>query len=53
MPKFKYVGDSPRVFPDLSLEVEPGDVLEFEENPDPNFWADAPAKAKVTDEKEA
>lgn len=46
MSSFKYVGDSPRVFPTAMLEVAPGDVVDLDENPDPHFFepvADAPA----------
>lgn len=55
MGKHRFVGDSPRVFPDFGLEVNPGDVLEFEDDPPGGelWWAAAPAKAKVTDEKES
>jgi hypothetical protein len=34
MPSFTYTGDATRIFPDLTLEVEPGDVVERETNPD-------------------
>jgi hypothetical protein len=55
MAKYRFTGDSPRVFPDLALEVEPGDVLEFEDDPPGGelWWATAPAKAKVTEDKES
>lgn len=33
---FKYVGDSPRVFPTIGLIVEPGDVVDV--CPDPVFF---------------
>ena len=34
MPQFTYVGDAPRLYPSLSLEVEPGQVVELDANPD-------------------
>lgn len=47
MSRFKYVGDSPRVYPDFGLQVSPGDVVDLPENTDPlRFEAvadDAPA----------
>jgi hypothetical protein len=53
--KYKFIGTEPRVFPDFALEVEPGDVHEFEDDPPggETWWASAPAKAKVTEEKES
>ena len=38
MPSFRYVGDDGRVFPHVSLEVEPGDVVERDENPNPRYF---------------
>ena len=38
MPSFRYVGDDGRVFPHVSLEVEPGDVVECDENPNPRYF---------------
>jgi hypothetical protein len=34
MPKFRFVGDCPRLYPQRSLEVAPGDVVELDVNPD-------------------
>lgn len=38
MPHFKYVGDDARVYPDLSLEVTPGEVVELDEAPADGRW---------------
>lgn len=45
MAQFTYTGDDVRVFPDLSLEVAPGDTVEADENPDPAKFAKAGTKA--------
>jgi hypothetical protein len=48
MAQFTYTGDSPRTFPDHGLEVEPGDVVDLDENPDPHYFeASTPKAAKA------
>ena len=49
MGHYKYLGDGPRTFPDHGLEVEPGDVVDLDGNPDPLFFeeASAPKAAKA------
>jgi hypothetical protein len=45
--KLRYVGDDNRAYPALSLEVNYGDVVELEENPDElRFEAYDPSKSK-------
>ena len=39
MPLYLFIGTEPRVWPDRSLEVEPGDKIEADSNPDP-LWFD-------------
>ena len=45
--KYKYTGDDERVFPDVSLIVNPGDTIDVEINPDEKFFQ------AVTDTKSA
>lgn len=40
MPTFRYDDAEARVYPDLSLEVEPGATLVADENPDPHRWSE-------------
>jgi hypothetical protein len=49
--KLRYDGEEPRVYPDLSLEVNPGDIVELDEPPDARF-TQVSDKRKTTDEKE-
>lgn len=51
MPRFSFVGDSPRVFPEIMLEVAPGDVVDLDENPDPHFFEAVEADAPVAPEE--
>ena len=44
MGKFTFVGDSPRTFPGHGLEVEPGEVVDADTNPDPLFFEPATKK---------
>ena len=46
MSQWKYTGTEGRTFPDHGLEVEPGDVIEADENPDPAFFEAAASKSK-------
>jgi len=39
VPTFRFIGDERRIFGEFSLEASPGDVREFDENPDGHFWA--------------
>lgn len=51
MAKYRYDGDGPRVYPDLSLEVNPGDVVDLDGDPPADGrWSAAPTKK--TTEKE-
>lgn len=63
MAKFRYTGDSGRYWPDYRFKpdgqeqtVQPGDVIEADENPDPSFWAemtpDQPAEPDQSAEPE-
>ena len=52
MPKFVYVGDDERVFPAVSLTVNPGDVVECDTNPHPRFFAPVAAKADPAPEED-
>ena len=47
MPKFEYIGDDERVFPESTLTVKPGDVVEVDTNPHARYFVevDAPAKS--------
>ena len=53
MPKFEYIGDDERVFPESTLTVEPGDVVEVDTNPSARYFVevDAPVakSAPITD----
>ena len=48
MPTFRFIGDEPRIFGDFSLEARPGDVADFDENPDGHFWEAADDAAAVS-----
>lgn len=51
MGKWRYDGDDPRTYPDLSLEVNPGDVVDFDgDPPGDGRWSAAPTEK--TTEKE-
>ncbi len=51
MTEFRYVGDEPRIFPHVSLEVAPGDVVALDSNPDPRWFTEAkPSKPAPTPE---
>lgn len=47
--RFRYLGDDARTFPHVSLEVEPGDTVELDENPDPR-WFEPDAFGHVPEE---
>ena len=51
MPSFLFRGDEPRTFPHLSLDVEPGQVVDVAENPDPRWFdpTDAPPTEPITE----
>lgn len=54
MPEYKHTGTDHRTFPDLGLEVDPGEVVELDSNPDPAFFAeieDKPAPKRPTKER--
>lgn len=52
MAKFKYGGDEPRVYPELSLEVQPGDIVELDGDPPADGrWSTVPAKSKTTEKE--
>lgn len=36
--RFRFAGDARRQFPSLSIEVDPGEIVEAETNPDPAFF---------------
>jgi hypothetical protein len=47
MPKFLYVGDDERDFPDACLTVAPGDVVDRDTNPHPRYFVPATKPAVV------
>ena len=47
MPQFRYTGDDARVFPHLSLDVEPGDVITADDNPDLRYFVSDNALANA------
>lgn len=51
MGTYKFTSETPRTIPSLSLEVNPGDVHDFDEPPDGNFWAEVPAQTGTTDDE--
>lgn len=53
MPQFKYVGEGPRVYPSLSLEVEPGDLVDLKKNPDAARFEPVVKADKAVTKKEA
>lgn len=55
MGKYKFIGTEPRVFGDLSLEVNPDDVVEFDDDPPggETWWSQVSDRRKTTDEKES
>jgi len=44
--QFRFTGDDGRMFPHVSLTVEPGDVIDAAENPDPMWFEPVPAPAE-------
>ena len=52
MPSYKYTGDDVRVYPHVALTVAPGDIVECDDNPDPQrFTTVKPSKSTVTPEE--
>jgi hypothetical protein len=49
MPSFTFIGDSTRLFPTLTLTVEPGDVVEFDSNPDTRWFTESAVAVSVFD----
>jgi hypothetical protein len=50
VPKFRYVGDDVRVYPDFSVVVEPGDELDLDDAPADGRWTPCkPAKPAASD----
>lgn len=52
MPRFRFVGTEPRVFPGdgthPSVEIEPGAEVDLPDNPDPHFFEPADSTAEDT-----
>ena len=40
MPQFRYTGDDERVFPDSSVTVSPGEIVERDTNPHPAYFVE-------------
>ena len=53
MKRWKFIGAYGRVWPSLSLEVEPGEVVDAETNPDPLWFVPADPEPVVVDAPEA
>jgi hypothetical protein len=53
MGKWQFVGTEPRVFGDLSLEVKPDDICEFDEDPPGGelWWKQVSDRRRTTEEK--
>lgn len=55
MPKYRFLGDETRIFPDSTVTVDPGDVVECDGNPDERWFEldgdTPPAVASVTPEE--
>jgi hypothetical protein len=48
VPKFRHTYPYSRTFIDLGFSVEPGEVVERDENPDPNFFEEVVPVVKST-----
>jgi hypothetical protein len=52
MGKFRYTGDESRIYGDLSLEVNPGDIVELDGDPPADGrWTAVTAKTKSTEKE--
>lgn len=52
MGKWKFTADEPRTYGNLSLEVAPGDVVDFDgDPPDGQWWEPVGAKSKTTEKE--
>ena len=51
MPDFLYIGTDARTFPDSGLEVEPGQVITADDNPDSRFF-DLATPAKTVEPRQ-
>jgi adenylate kinase len=53
MPKYRYDGDERRYYTNLPVaEVNPGDIIELEDDPGDGRWTQVSDRRKTTEEKE-